>query len=102
MIRVKDFAKFEDPVLKESASRIQNKSVVENVLNEIETISLSSEEDEVVKKKPGKSNPQKSKPTENKLPRVSSFVNRNRTPKPLQLKYHKISEYFQATKKECK
>lgn len=101
MIRVKDFAKFEDPVLKESALRIQN-SVVENVLNEIETISLSSEEDEVVKNVPRKSNPRKSKPTENKLPRVSSFVNRNRTPKPLQLKYHKISEYFQATKKDCK
>lgn len=91
MIRVKDFAKVESSQLKDEPTKAQcSDSMLVPV--DIEIVSLSSTEEikTPVRKKTEKQ-------TLNKKPI------RNRTPKPpLKYKYHKISEYFHATKKECK
>lgn len=99
MIRVKEFARCENPQAEQNETLVESKSIVKKCMNEIETISLSSEEDVKLAVQKPKSKP---KYGERKLTQNSITI-RNRTPKPpLQYKYHKISEYFQTTKKDCK
>lgn len=102
MIRVKEFARLENlQKEEENENKTERNKISRNLVNEIETISLSSEDDmQDIGNELAKRCTQKLK---KKQPKLASTVNRNRTPKPpLKYKYHKISEYFQATKNDSK
>lgn len=105
MIRVKEFAKVEFLPAQENEVNGSKANEAENSIlpMNIETISLSSE-DEIISgaNKPTKSTTKTPKTREKRLLRVSSAI-KNRTPRlPSQYKFHKIDEYFNATKKDCK
>lgn len=94
-IRVKDFARAR---LSQSFNEIKPvyiETVVQEqqVLQDIEIISLSSEDETVQKKPKGKA-----KRRSNRMPAIP----RGRKDTPLKYKYHKIDEYFTKTKKEGK
>lgn len=100
-IRVKEFAKVEFIPSNHGGKVNLNGSTT---LPDIETISLSSEEEiRTSTIQPTKYNAKTTKPRETRLPRLSSTISKSRTPKPpSKYKYHKIDEYFHATKKDCK
>lgn len=104
VIRVREFAKVEFlPAQQNEINGSKDNGTGNSILPiNIETISLSSE-DEIIANKPTKSTAKTPKPREKRLPRVSSAISKNRTPRlPSQYKFHKIDEYFNATKKDCK
>ncbi|XP_055311764.1 uncharacterized protein LOC129574191 isoform X2 [Sitodiplosis mosellana] len=106
VIRVKEFAKVEFLPSEQNGNKGIEENGTENSILpiNIETISLSSEDEiRTVPNKPTKSIAQTPKPREKRLPRVSSAISKNRTPRlPSKYKYHKIDEYFSATKKDSK
>lgn len=106
VIRVKEFAKVEYLPAQENETNGNKENGTGNLILpiNIETISLSSEDEVVsVATKGTKSIAKTPKPREKRLPRVSSAISKNRTPRlPSQYKFHKIDEYFNATKKDCK
>lgn len=102
MIRVKDFAKFDPTNLKDETTKNHNSDSMIVVPVDIETVSLSSTE-EIKTPVKTKTEKQTLKTRKKRSALQSSTIIRNRTPKPpLKFKYHKIPEYFHATKKECK
>lgn len=108
VIRVKEFAKIEFlPSKNENNNSNGNKVASLPLSIDIETISLSSEEE--ISSNRNKTTkyiaktPKTPKTRGKRLPRVVSSVSKGRTPKlPSKYKFHKIDEYFQATKKDCK
>lgn len=112
MIRVKDFAKFEQSQPNDTNERqIKNENDHCSELPiDIEIISLSSNDDvpppaSSVAATPSKQSVQKT-PAKRRTKRLNGGVSTpsTRTPKPPSTyKYHKIDEYFSASKKtECK
>lgn len=106
VIRVKEFAKVKFlPAQQNEMNGSKEDKTGNSILPiNIETISLSSEDEIIaVANKPTKFTAKTPKPKEKSLPRVSSAISKNRTPRlPSQYKFHKIDEYFNATKKDCK
>lgn len=102
VIRVKEFAKVEFLPAENSIKENVNES--SRLPIDIETISLSSEEEvRTHKNKLTKCIAKTPKPRGKRLPRFPSTISKSRTPKQTpKYKYHKIDEYFHATKKECK
>lgn len=99
MLRVKAFAKIEE----EQENNVSGNGNIEQTVD-IEIISLSSEEEKkpVAKKQRARKKLQTPKIKTEKperLPPSTGCSRRFRT--PLKHKYHKISEYFSSTKKEC-
>lgn len=100
MIRVKEFAKAELIPTEGNSNNLGDVNTID-----IETISLSSTEE-----KPTKVNVSKKCETQTPKPRkktqqerLPASIKKGRTPKPpLHYKYHKIDEYFQARKNDCK
>lgn len=115
-IWVKDFAK--DPSIGSSHSEKNDKeeNAPVNLVPDIETISLSSDDDFQPSSRKPKSKPNQTpkrasrarvartpKRKENKPSSLLSSAKKGRTPKlPDQYRFHKIDEYFQATKRERK
>lgn len=94
LIRVKSFANIENDIPRNDGNGYNNESM--------DIISLSSEEKPVIKRRQRKKKPQTPKPKKEKSPRLASSTGYNRRFKtPLKQKYHKISEYFSSTKKDC-
>lgn len=96
MIRVKSFADIENDVPRNDGNGYNNESM--------DIISLSSEEEKkpVIKSRQRRRKPQTFKPKKEKslrLPSSTGYSRRFKT--PLKQKYHKISEYFSSTKKDC-
>lgn len=120
-IWVKDFAK--DPSIGSSNSGkidIEDEKIKEKTEHtielpaDIETISLSSDDNvkPVIRKTRSKQTPKRAtrarvartpKPKENQPSTILSSAKKGRTPKlPSQYRFHKIDEYFQATKRDRK
>lgn len=97
LIRVKSFANIENDIPRNN----------ENGYNDnepMDIISISSEEEKkpVIKSRKIKKKPRTPKPKKEKSPLLQSSTGYNRRFKtPLKQKYHKISEYFSSTKKDC-
>lgn len=97
LIRVKSFANIENDIPQNDENGHDNNE-------SMDIISISSEEEKkpVIKGRRRKKEPQTPKPKKEKVPRLPSSAGYNRRFKtPLTQKYHKISEYFSSTKKDC-
>lgn len=102
-IRVRDFAKTSHT--DDNAEQIIETKPIINISHNLngETISISSDDEKPIIKKKRKK--RSTAQTEPKTPRVNhTIVSRSRTRKtPLDTaQYHKISDFFQSAKKECK
>lgn len=104
VIRVKEFAKVKFLPAENSNNIKEYVNESSRLPIDIETISLSSEEEvRTNKNKKTKCIAQTPKPRGKRLSRFPSTISKSRTPKQTpKYKYHKIDEYFHATKKECK